>query len=321
MATQSLIKQYQRQVKRLQKIIDELEVDIEIKEVKKPNLKTIENLKTINKKSLESFLKGTSKKKNKNITTYLKGIKSPSKKKVSSTKTKSTKPTSKKKVSSTKPTSKKKVSSTKPKSTKPTSKKKVSSTKPKSTKNKVSSTKPTSTKKKVSSTKPESTELTPTTYTALKSDAILFGNRLLNAEDGDFIEEIDLSKYDKDGELDFKKLQDDYSDYNIIKEEDFYANYDYITTEDIIDERLEHIFEIDSTGARILRETLNDYVTNYGKEVIYKVISDNQAEILERLDKCALYGTDNEDTIDNSEFEINYEAILHVFDDYLSELN
>ena len=281
MATQSLIKQYQRQVKRLQKIIDELEIDIEIKEVKKPNLKTIENLKSINKKSLESFLKGTSKKKNKNITTYLKGIT----------------PTSKKKVSSTKPTTKKKVSSTKPTSTKPT------------------------TKKKVSSTKPESAEPTPTTYTALKSDVILFGNRLLNAEDGDFIEEIDLSKYDKDGELDFKKLQDDYSDYNIIKEEDFYENYDYITTEDIIDERLEHIFEVDSTGARILRETLNEYITNYGKEVIYKAITDNQEEILERLDKCALYGTDNEDTIDNSEFEINYESILHVFDDYLSELN
>ena len=297
MATQSLIKQYQRQVKRLQKIIDELEIDIEIKEVKKPNLKTIENLKTINKKSLESFLKGTSKKKNKNITTYLKGIT----------------PTSKKKVSSTKPTTKKKVSSTKPTSTKPTTKKKVSSTKP-------TSTKPT-TKKKVSSTKPESAEPTPTTYTALKSDVILFGNRLLNAEDGDFIEEIDLSKYDKDGELDFKKLQDDYSDYNIIKEEDFYENYDYITTEDIIDERLEHIFEVDSTGARILRETLNEYITNYGKEVIYKAITDNQEEILERLDKCALYGTDNEDTIDNSEFEINYESILHVFDDYLSELN
>ena len=274
MATQSLIKQYQRQVKRLQKIIDELELDIEIKEVKKPNLKTIENLKTINKKSLESFLKGTTKKKNKNITTYLKGIK---------------------------PTSKKKVSSTKPTSTKPTTKKKVSSTKPES--------------------KKESPELTPTTYTALKSDVILFGNRLLNAEDGDFIEEIDLSKYDKDGELDFKKLQDDYSDYNIIKEEDFYENYDYITTEDIIDERLEHIFEVDSTGARILRETLNEYITNYGKEVIYKAITDNQEEILERLDKCALYGTDNEDTIDNSEFEINYESILHVFDDYLSELN
>ena len=306
MATQSLIKQYQRQVKRLQKIIDELELDIEIKEVKKPNLKTIENLKTINKKSLESFLKGTTKKKNKNITTYLKGIKPTSKKKVSSTKPTSTKPTTKKKVSSTKPTS-----------TKPTTKKKVSSTKPKSTKS--------TTKKKVSSTKPESKkespELTPTTYTALKSDVILFGNRLLNAEDGDFIEEIDLSKYDKDGELDFKKLQDDYSDYNIIKEEDFYENYDYITTEDIIDERLEHIFEVDSTGARILRETLNEYITNYGKEVIYKAITDNQEEILERLDKCALYGTDNEDTIDNSEFEINYESILHVFDDYLSELN
>ena len=291
MATQSLIKQYQRQVKRLQKIIDELEIDIEIKEVKKPNLKTIENLKTINKKSLESFLKGTSKKKNKNITTYLKGIK---------------------------PTSKNKVSSTKPKSTKPTSKKKVSSTKPKSTKE--------STKKKVSSTKPKSTkesstEPTPTTYTALKSDAILFGNRLLNAEDGDFIEEIDLSKYDKDGELDFKKLQDDYSDYNIIKEEDFYANYDYITTEDIIDERLEQIFEIDSTGARILRETLNEYITNYGKEVIYRAILNNQTEIFERLDKCALYGIDSEDAIDYPEFEINYEAILHVFDDYLSELN
>ena len=270
MANQSLIKQYNRQVKRLQKIIDELEIDIEIKEVKKPNLKTIENLKTINKKSLESFLKGTSKNKNKNITTYLKGIK---------------------------PTSKKKVSSTKPKSTKPT------------------------TKKKVSSTKPESTELTPTAYTTLKPDVILFGNRLLNAEDGDFIEEIDLSKYDKDGELDFKKLQDDYSDYNIIKEEDFYDNYDYITTEDIIDERLEQIFEIDSTGARILRETLNDYITNYGKEVIYKAISDNQPEIFERLDKCALYGIDRDDCIDYPEFEINYEAILHIFDDYLSELN
>lgn len=292
MATQSLIKQYQRQVKRLQKIIDELEIDIEIKEVKKPNLKTIENLKTINKKSLESFLKGTSKKKNKNITTYLKGIKPLPKKKVSSTK-----PTSKNKVSSTKPTTKKKVSSTKPKSTKST------------------------TKNKVSSTKPESAEPTPTTYTALKPDAILFGNRLLNAEDGDFIEEIDLSKYDKDGELDFKKLQDDYSDYNIIKEEDFYENYDYITTEDIIDERLEQIFEIDSTGARILRETLNEYVTNYGKEVIYKAIINNQTEIFERLDKCALYGIDSEDAIDYPEFEINYEAILHVFDDYLSELN
>ena len=290
MATQSLIKQYQRQVKRLQKIIDELAIDIEIKEVKKPNLKTIENLKTINKKSLESFLKGTSKKKNKNITTYLKGIKSPSKNKVSSTKPKSAKPTSKKKVSSTKP-----------KSTKTTIKKKVSSTKPES--------------------KKESPELTPTAYTTLKSDAILFGNRLLNAEDGDFIEEIDLSKYDKDGELDFKKLQDDYSDYNIIKEEDFYTNYDYITTEDIIDERLEQIFEIDSTGARILRETLNDYVTNYGKEVIYRAIANNQTEIFERLDKCALYGIDSEDAIDYPEFEINYEAILHVFDDYLSELN
>ena len=289
MATQSLIKQYNIQVKRLQKIIDELEIDIEIKEVKNPRLKTIENLKTINKKSLESFLKGTSKKKNKNITIYLKGVKSTPKKKVSSTK-----PEPKKKVSSTKPAPKKKVSTTKPKSTKTTTKKKVSSTKP---------------------TPP------PTAYTALKSDAILFGNRLLNAEDGDFIEEIDLSKYDKDGELDFNKLQDDYSEYNIIKEEDFYADYDYITTEDIIDERLERIFEIDSTGARILRETLNEYITNYGKEVIYKVISDNQAEILERLDKCALYGTDNEDTIDNSEFEINYESILHVFDDYLSELN
>ena len=289
MATQSLIKQYNRQVKRLQKIIDELEIDIEIKEVKKPNLKTIENLKTINKKSLESFLKGTSKKKNKNITTYLKGIKSPTKNKVSSTK-----PTS------TKPTSKKKVSSTKLKSTKPTSKKKVSSTKPKSTK--------------------ESTESTPTTYTTLKSDVILFGNQLLST-DGEILEEIDLSKYDKDGTLDFKKLQGDYSDYNIIKEEDFYNEYNYITTEDIIDERLERIFEIDSTGARILRETLNEYITNYGKEVIYKVISDNQSEILERLDKCALYGTDNEDTIDNSEFEINYESVLHVFDDYLSELN
>ena len=297
MANQSLIKQYNRQVKRLQKIIDELEIDIEIKEVKKPNLKTIENLKTINKKSLESFLKGTSKNKNKNITTYLKGIKPTSKKKVSSTKPKSTKPTTKKKVSSTKPTTKKKVSSTKPKSTKPT------------------------TKKKVSSTKPESTELTPTAYTTLKPDVILFGNRLLNAEDGDFIEEIDLSKYDKDGELDFKKLQDDYSDYNIIKEEDFYDNYDYITTEDIIDERLEQIFEIDSTGARILRETLNDYITNYGKEVIYKAISDNQPEIFERLDKCALYGIDRDDCIDYPEFEINYEAILHIFDDYLSELN
>ena len=67
MATQSLMKQYNKQVKRLQKIIDELEIDIEIKEVKKPNLKTIENLKTINKKSLESFLKGTSKKKNNRI--------------------------------------------------------------------------------------------------------------------------------------------------------------------------------------------------------------------------------------------------------------
>ena len=289
MATQSLIKQYNRQVKRLQKIIDELEIDIEIKEVKKPNLKTIENLKTINKKSLESFLKGTSKKKNKNITTYLKGIKSPTKNKVSSTK-----PTS------TKPTSKKKVSSTKLKSTKPTSKKKVSSTKPKSTK--------------------ESTESTPTTYTTLKSDVILFGNQLLST-DGEILEEIDLSKYDKDVTLDFKKLQGDYSDYNIIKEEDFYNEYNYITTEDIIDERLERIFEIDSTGARILRETLNEYITNYGKEVIYKVISDNQSEILERLDKCALYGTDNEDTIDNSEFEINYESVLHVFDDYLSELN
>ena len=300
MATQSLIKQYNRQVKRLQKIIDELEIDIEIKEVKKPNLKTIENLKTINKKSLESFLKGTSKKKNKNITAYLKGIKPTSKKKVSSTKPTSTKPTTKKKVSSTKPTSKKKVSSTKLKSTKPTSKKKVSSTKPKSTK--------------------ESTESTPTTYTTLKSDVILFGNQLLST-DGEILEEIDLSKYDKDGTLDFKKLQGDYSDYNIIKEEDFYNEYNYITTEDIIDERLERIFEIDSTGARILRETLNEYITNYGKEVIYKVISDNQSEILERLDKCALYGTDNEDTIDNSEFEINYESVLHVFDDYLSELN
>ena len=282
MATQSLIKQYQRQVKRIQKIIDELEVDIEIKEVKKPNLKTIENLKTINKKSLESFLKGTSKKKNKHITTYLKGIKPSSKNKVSSTKPKSTKPTTKKKVSSTKPKSKKKVSSTKPKSTEPTP--------------------------------------TPTTYNTLKPEVILFGNQLLST-DGEILEEIDLSKYDKDGELDFKKLQDDYSDYNIIKEEDFYENYDYITTEDIIDERLEHIFEIDSTGARILRETLNEYITNYGKEVIYKAISDNQAEILERLDKCALYGTDSDENINDSEFEINYESILHVFDDYLSELN
>lgn len=296
MAKKSLDNQFKKQINRIEKILDDLDLDIQIKDIKRPTLKTIENLKTITKSSLTLYLKGDSNKgkKHKNIKEYLPGIKSEKSKRT-------------------------KVSSTKPKQTKS----KDSSTKPKQTKKKVSSTKPKQTKNKVSSTKPKEQ---PQAYKLLKTEVILSGNDVVDTSTGEIIDKIDLSKYfdeqlsPKDNNDKFyESLKKDFPQYDFIKPSEYYSSQSAIDTEQIIDDRLEEMFESGTRGADILRRILKQQIEHYGKEVVYKSIAINQSEFFDRLTKAAHYKDDDE-PIDKEEFNMNLEAISHLLSEGINTI-